>query len=197
MFARLKFRGGYVAFGRLSGAHFGSQIVAGMGPKRTEPSQAKPSHAEPRQTAPSQAEPRRAKAEPSPAEPSRAGLIHPNTRSPALWRPCTGNHLLMPRDDLPFVSTKSNKTMQVTQIFVATNIFVATQCGAMEYICTDWFELQAKRTYDDEAKSKDGLRNSPYRLSHFVAPLYVAPSTAPGNANPRASLLVMAHGYRA
>ena len=40
-----------------------------------------------------------------------------------------------------------------------------------------------------ETKRRKGKKKTPtpYRLSHFVAPLYVAPSTAPGNANPRAS----------
>ena len=56
--------------------------------------------------------------------------------------------------------------------------------AACNYICTDSFEIQAKRAYYDEEKSENGLRTSPYRLSHFVAPLYVAPSTTPSNAKP-------------
>ena len=55
--------------------------------------------------------------------------------------------------------------------------------AACNYICTDSFEIQAKRAYNYEEKSENGLRTSPYRLSHFVAPLYVAPSTTPSNAN--------------
>ena len=39
-----------------------------------------------------------------------------------------------------------------------------------------------------EEKKRYKKTPDPYRLSHFVAPLYVAPSTAPGNANPRASM---------
>ena len=54
--------------------------------------------------------------------------------------------------------------------------------AACNYICTDSFEIQAKRAYYDEEESENGLRTSPYRLSHFVAPLYVAPSTTPSNA---------------
>ena len=61
---------------------------------------------------------------------------------------------------------------------VAKPVLAAT-CN---YICTDRFEIQAKRSYNDEEKSENGLRTSPYSLSHFVAPLYVAPSTTPSNA---------------
>ena len=59
--------------------------------------------------------------------------------------------------------------------------------AACNYICTDSFEIQAKRAYNYEEKSENGLRTSPYRLSHFVAPLYVAPPTTPSKATPEAS----------
>ena len=54
--------------------------------------------------------------------------------------------------------------------------------AACNHICTDSFEIQAKRAYYDEEKSENGLRTSPYSLSHFAEPLYVAPSTTPSNA---------------
>ena len=41
---------------------------------------------------------------------------------------------------------------------------------------------EMKRRMESKGRTPDS-----YRLSHFVAPLYVAPSTAPGNANPQAS----------
>ena len=63
---------------------------------------------------------------------------------------------------------------------------------AMACICSDILHLpcsetEAKCTYDNEEKSENELRTSRYRLSHFVAPLYVAPSPTPSNANPRSS----------
>ncbi len=45
-----------------------------------------------------------------------------------------------------------------------------------------------KQKRKGKEKKKKKKTPDPYRLSHFVAPLYVVPSTAPGNANPRASL---------
>ena len=37
-------------------------------------------------------------------------------------------------------------------------------------------------------EEREGKMPNPYRLSHFVAPLYVAPSPTPGNAKPTSEL---------
>ena len=48
-------------------------------------------------------------------------------------------------------------------------------------------EMKRNRKRKELKKDKKWKTPDPYRLSHFVAPLYVAPSTTPGNANPQAS----------
>ena len=47
--------------------------------------------------------------------------------------------------------------------------------------------MEKKGAQKEMKEEREGKMPNPYRLSHFVAPLYVAPSPTPGNANPRAS----------
>ena len=44
--------------------------------------------------------------------------------------------------------------------------------------------MEKKGAQKEMKEEREGKMPSPYRLSHFVAPLYVAPSPTPGNAKP-------------
>ena len=44
--------------------------------------------------------------------------------------------------------------------------------------------MEKKDAQKEMKEEREGKMPNPYRLSHFVAPLYVAPSTAPSNAKP-------------
>ena len=45
-------------------------------------------------------------------------------------------------------------------------------------------EMEKKGAQKEMKEEREGKMPNPYRLSHFVAPLYVAPSPTPGNAKP-------------
>ena len=45
-------------------------------------------------------------------------------------------------------------------------------------------------------EEREGKMPNPYRLSHFVAPLYVAPSPTPGNAKPTSEFLWIGKSLR-
>ena len=44
--------------------------------------------------------------------------------------------------------------------------------------------MEKKGAQKEMKEEREGKMPNPYRLSHFVAPLYVAPSPTPGNAKP-------------
>ena len=44
--------------------------------------------------------------------------------------------------------------------------------------------MEKKGAQKEMQEEREGKMPNPYRLSHFVAPLYVAPSPTPGNAKP-------------
>ena len=48
-------------------------------------------------------------------------------------------------------------------------------------------QLRKKGADNKGRRKRKGKTPDPHRLSHFVAPLYVAPSPTPGNATPEAS----------
>ena len=45
-------------------------------------------------------------------------------------------------------------------------------------------EMEKNCKQKEMKEEREGKMPNPYRLSHFVAPLYVAPSPTPGNAKP-------------
>ena len=53
-------------------------------------------------------------------------------------------------------------------------------------------KIKEKKRREEQRKEKKKKRkkeaSDPYRLSHFVAPLYVAPFTIPGNGKPTSEL---------
>ena len=50
--------------------------------------------------------------------------------------------------------------------------------------------MEKKGAQKEMKEEREGKMPNPYRLSHFVAPLYVAPSPTPGNAKPTSELKV-------
>ena len=49
--------------------------------------------------------------------------------------------------------------------------------------------MEKKGAQKEMKEEREGKMPNPYRLSHFVAPLYVAPSPTPGNAKPTSESL--------
>ena len=49
--------------------------------------------------------------------------------------------------------------------------------------------MEKKGAQKEMKEEREGKMPNPYRLSHFVAPLYVAPSPTPGNAKPTSEFL--------
>ena len=55
--------------------------------------------------------------------------------------------------------------------------------------------MEKKGAQKEMKEEREGKMPNPYRLSHFVAPLYVAPSPTPGNAKPTSELNFTKHTF--